>query len=173
MLVGLCGAAGSGKSTIADALRTRHGFKVVSFADPLYEAVSLITGVDVCRLKDRAFKESPLPGIGKSPRHLLQTLGTEWGRQMVSPDIWVSAAMARVESYGTVIADVRFDNEADAIRSRGGKVLYVVRPGWRCLGEGEARHSSEQGVSLEKINGVIDNSGTVDSLLEQVEKHIL
>lgn len=174
MLIGLCGAAGCGKTTVAEGLRDRHGFKILSFADPLYEAVSAITGVPVERLKDRAVKEVELAGVGKSPRFLLQTLGTDWGREMVDRDIWVKAAMTRVTGdEDVVIADVRFDNEADAIRDRGGQVLYVVRPGWRCLRDEEASHASEQGVSVEKIDGYVTNDGTVDHLLEQVVGRII
>lgn len=169
MLIGLCGAAGCGKTTIAEGLRDRHGFKILSFADPLYDAVSVITGVPVERLKDRAVKEVELAGIGKSPRFLLQTLGTDWGRRMIDENIWVNAAMARVaDDEDVVIADVRFDNEADAIRDRGGRVLYVIRPGWQCLMAAEASHASERGVSIEKIDGYLTNDGTVDQLLEQV-----
>ena len=79
MLVGLCGAAGAGKNTVADFLTDSDGctFMQLAFADPLYECVSTITGLPVARLKDRDVKEAVLPWLGKSPRQLLQTLGTE------------------------------------------------------------------------------------------------
>lgn len=174
MLIGLCGAAGSGKTTIAEGLRDRHGFRVLSFADPLYDAVAAITGVPVERLKDRAVKEVELPGIGRSPRYLLQTLGTDWGRAMVDENLWINAAMARVAvGEDVVIADVRFDNEAQAIRDRGGRVFYVVRPGWRCLKSTEATHSSERGVCVEKIDGYITNDGTIDQLLDDFAGRII
>lgn len=174
MLIGLCGAAGCGKTTVAEGLRDRYGYRVLSFADPLYDAVSAITGVPVERLKDRAVKEAELPGIGKSPRFLLQTLGTDWGRAIVDEDIWVKAAMARVSGdENVVIADVRFDNEADAIRGRGGVVFYVVRPGWRCLAAETSKHASERGISMDRIDAFIDNSGTVDQLLEGVIGRII
>lgn len=174
MLVGLCGPAGCGKTTIAEGLRDRRGFTIVSFADPLYAAVSAITGLPVDELKDREVKERELPGIGRSPRYLLQTLGTEWGRNLVSPDIWINAALSRVGKYeDAVIADVRFDNEADAIIERGGLVLYVIREGWHCLEKETAEHASERGVALEKIDAFVENSGSVDRLLERVMQLIL
>lgn len=174
MLIGLCGAAGCGKTTVAEGLRDRCGYRIVSFADPLYDAVSAITGVPVDRLKDRAVKEAELEHIGKSPRYLLQTLGTDWGRRLVNENVWVNAAMARIAAdEDIVIADVRFDNEADAIRDRAGKVFYVIRPGWQCLQSSEATHASEQGVSVEKIDGYIANDGTVDQLLSRVTELII
>lgn len=174
MLIGLCGPAGCGKTTVAEALRDQHGFTLISFADPLYAAVSAITGLSVDELKDRGIKESPLPGIGKSPRFLLQTLGTEWGRDIVSPTLWIDLAMQRAERAGdAVIADVRFDNEAQAIRGRGGRVFYIMRQGWACLGSDTAGHASERGVSLENIDGYIANDGTLDQLLEAATRDII
>jgi hypothetical protein len=46
---------------------------------------------------DRQLKETPLPVIGKSPREIMQTLGTEWGRRLVNPDLWVCLAEREVE----------------------------------------------------------------------------
>jgi hypothetical protein len=174
MLIGLCGPAGCGKTTVAEALQDRHGFTVISFADPLYGAVSAITGLSTDELKDRSIKESPLPGIGKSPRFLLQTLGTEWGRTMVSKTLWIDLAMGRAEKAdNAVIADVRFDNEAEAIRERGGKVFYITRPGWQCLEAKSFFHPSEKGVSMTLIDGYIENDGTVDQLLLQASQNIM
>lgn len=174
MLIGLCGPAGCGKTTVAERLRDHRGYKIVSFADPLYDAVSLITGVPVGKLKDRATKEAELPGFGRSPRFLLQTLGTDWGRDMVSENIWVQAAMTRIRpDEDVVIPDVRFDNEAEAIVDRGGKVFYVVRPGWRCLEPAQAAHASERGVGMGNIAGFIDNSGTIDQAVSNLLERII
>lgn len=174
MLIGLCGAAGCGKTTVAESLRDQHGFTLISFADPLYAAVSAITGLSIDELRDRRIKEAPLPGIGRSPRFLLQTLGTEWGRDMVSPTLWIDLAMSRAaRAENAVIADVRFDNEAQAIRARGGRVFYIMRKGWACLQADTSGHSSERGVSIENIDGYITNDGTLDQLLEAAARDII
>ena len=174
MLVGLCGAAGAGKNTLADFLTDSSGgpFVQIAFADPLYECVSTITGLPVARLKDRDVKEAVIPWLGKSPRQLLQTLGTEWGRGTVHPEIWIRIAMERagkwLEFNSVVITDVRFDNEAQAIVDAGGEVWCVTRPGWRCLVDAAAAHSSEAGVSDHLIARTIDNSGSLDDLRVQL-----
>lgn len=169
MLIGLCGAAGSGKNTVANLL-TESGLCVqLAFADPLYQCVSAIAGLPVSRLQDRAVKEAEIPWLGKSPRQLLQSLGTEWGRDAVHPEIWIRIAMERASRHlsvglAVVITDVRFDNEAAAIVAAGGEVWKVVRPGWRCLSGDAATHPSEAGVSERLIARTIDNSGSLDAL---------
>lgn len=170
MLIGLTGAAGAGKDTVASLL----GGKITAFADPLYECVSLMTGIPVDRLRDRAVKEAVIPWIGKSPRQLLQTLGTEWGRRMVSDEIWVRSLFERVrpllEAGETVIVtDVRFDNEAEAIAAAGGEVWRIVRPQWRCLSGDAAAHASERGVGDHLVARTIVNGGSVDDLKAAIQ----
>ena len=171
MLIGLCGAAGAGKNSVAELLTDSDGctFMQMAFADPLYQCVSTITGLPVAKLKDRVVKEAVLPWLGKSPRQMLQSLGTEWGRGMVHDEIWIRIAMEQASQRLTVgrsvvITDVRFDNEAQAIIDAGGEVWKVTRPGWRCLADEAAAHQSEAGVSDHLITRTIYNSGSLDDL---------
>lgn len=169
MLIGLTGAAGAGKDTVARMLVEAHGGRIAAFAGPLYDFVATITGIPAHRLADRAVKEAVIPWLGKSPRQLLQTLGTEWGRQSVSEDIWVRSLLERIKPWRdagllVVVTDVRFDNEADAIADAGGEVWRVVRPGWRCLTEDAQKHASEAGVSDRLVALTLTNDGTLDDL---------
>lgn len=172
MIIGLCGLAGSGKDEVAAILSRRHRFAAISFAGPIYKAVSEVTGLPPDWLKDRGHKERAIPWLGKSPRELLQTLGTEWGRGMVREDIWIKIAMRRASEYEregwhVVITDVRFQNEAETIRHAGGQVWRVERPG-AGLGGPAGEHSSEQGVPDHLVNQVVRNVGTLDDLDEAV-----
>ena len=176
ILIGLCGAAGCGKGSAAYRLVNAHGFREMAFADPLYAAVAAITGKTADWLKDRVHKERPIPWCGgKSPRELLQLLGTEFGREMIHTDIWVMRAMRSVQKAreeglaGVVITDVRFDNEAAAIREEGGFIIEVVRPGDGCLSGAAAQHASEAGISREHILASIGNYGTLDDLASSVD----
>lgn len=86
-----------------------------------------------------------------TPRKLMQLIGTEAGRNILHPNIWVNALFAdykSINSEGTfyneklktrtacattiypnwVITDVRFPNEVRAIKDRGGVVIRVNRP---------------------------------------------
>jgi len=171
MLIGLCGPAGAGKNTVADFL---SGFTQIAFADSLYECVSTITGIPVAKLKDRDMKESVIPWLGKSPRQMLQSMGTEWGRDTIHPEIWIRIAMNRAgqemaAGRSVVINDVRFDNEAQAVIEAGGEVWQVTRPGWTCLAAEAAVHQSEAGISRHLIARTIDNSGSLDDLRLQLD----
>lgn len=174
MIIGLSGAAGSGKNAVADALTGKYWFKTVALADPLYEAVAAITGLSVAELQDRRLKEEPIDWIGKSPRQLLQSLGTEWGRGMVSESLWVDHLFRRLDALvaagvNAVVTDVRFDNEARELRDRyGARIWRIVRPTGAVDSEA-MRHSSEAGISPELIDVTIQNSGSLDYLREIVE----
>lgn len=176
MILGLCGAAGAGKNTVADRLCQQHGWIQFGFADPVYAAVSAATGIPVPRLRDRETKEKPIEWLGKSPRELLQTLGTEWGRTMVRDDIWVQIAMRQAEKClaylkgtgGVVLTDVRFANEVAAIKAAGGLIWKVSRPE-TFLADEAARHSSEAGIAYDLVDAELINGSTIAALHNAVD----
>lgn len=158
MILGLSGAAGAGKSTAADILVREHGFVRVKFAGPLKAMLrGYLTHLDcdaatIERLIEGDLKEQPTSLLsGASPRYVMQTLGTEWGREFIHPDFWINAWTAqarRIAATGrSVVADdCRFENEASAIRQAGGFVLRLKRPG---AGLTETQHRSEAGVEAD------------------------
>lgn len=165
-LIGITGRAGAGKNTVAAMV---PGAVTIQLADPLYAMVAAMTGFPESILRDRAWKERALPGIGKSPRQLLQTLGTEWGRDIIDRDIWLTLCQRRVEQLAeagwetVVVADIRFDNEAAWVRRSGGEVWEVVRH-HDGIGQGVRYHSSEAGVSPDLVDRRIVNDGSLDEL---------
>lgn len=132
-LVGITGYAGSGKSTAARHLIDNHGFVPVKFAGPLKSMMRCL-GIGEAEIEGH-LKELPSAILGgKTPREAMQTLGTEWGRAMISPNLWVNAAMSVVDTVldhdgRVVIDDLRFENEAVAIKERGGIIIRIDRPG--------------------------------------------
>jgi hypothetical protein len=160
-VVGFAGYAGAGKNAAADAL----GGLVLGFADPLYAGLAVMLGVPESALRDRATKELPLP-LGRSPRHLLQTLGTEWGRDLVRGDLWIYRARQRVAEAARLgadviaFSDVRFANELAFIRGElGGQVWWIDRPG--VVG---GSHPSENSLTADQCDRVIRNDGSRDQL---------
>jgi hypothetical protein len=149
MIIGLAGYAGVGKSTAARAL-VELGWERHRFAAPMKKMLLslLIEGgigfITAMEMVDGKLKEDPHELLGgKSPRYALQTIGTEWGRGLFGQNFWVNQTMAKIKpsiSKGKriVIDDVRFPNEASAIRAAGGKTIRIQRGNNRW-----AEHSSE------------------------------
>lgn len=157
MIIGLTGRKRSGKSTIAQAL-VHKGFAEFSFAEPIRTFTKILLGLDHAGLEEA--KENGIDWLdGVSPRHIMQTLGTEWGRKTIHPDIWIRYLTRRITAPANlnadiVISDIRFDNEAIALRELGAKIVRVERPGG-----GEDSHSSELGVSLRYVHFGVMNNG--------------
>lgn len=86
-----------------------------------------------------------------TPRLLLQLLGTECGRNIIHPNIWVNALMSKYKFEGCkpnkescetsngncnsskcysnwIITDVRFPNELQAVKERQGINIRIERP---------------------------------------------
>lgn len=127
MLIGLSGPLGAGKSLAARILSVAYVTPVVPFAGPL-KAMLEALGVPRENLHGTpAQKAAPLAMLGgKSAREAMQTLGTEWGRQLVTESLWRNAWLAAAGAHA-IADDVRFPDEAELIRSRGGIVLRIVR----------------------------------------------
>lgn len=136
MLLAITGPAGSGKTTASQVL-VDAGWVRVKMADPLkdmarcfFRTAGIAPG-DIEACIDGPMKETPLPELmGRTPRYIMQTLGTEWGRACVHPNVWTEIACAQILNQrqlgkSVVVDDVRFPNEAQLIRSLGGKILAL------------------------------------------------
>jgi hypothetical protein len=170
-LIGLYSPAPqSGKTTVANALVSAHGYQRVAFADPLKAMAcrfleSLGYRQDEAERLVYIDKATKIPALGVSVRHLLQTLGTEWGRTCVSPDVWLRCWTASAAQHPRVVVDdVRFTNEAELIRSMGGQVWLVVRPGVA----DSTGHASEGGLTGWEFDRVIHNDGTIEELIHDL-----
>lgn len=147
-----------------------QGYKRLSFADPLRNFVSHTLsmlghdGMDLVRNS----KENKISGLGVTPRQMMQTLGTEWGRACIHPDFWVMIAETDARSWmgqvDVAFDDVRFPNEAEMIRRLGGELWLVDRPG--VVYEGD--HASEGALADVLPDAVVHNSGSLEQLREIV-----
>lgn len=154
MLIGIYGRKRSGKNTLANAIAQQvPGTSILSFAAPLKELCMKVFGLTEEQVdgeeKEQGW-ESPLflddwiPFVEQetglklgrqfrtafSPRQVLQYLGTDYIRD-AQEDFWLRTAEFALDDLGghAVFSDVRFSNEAEFIRSRGGIVLETVRLG--------------------------------------------
>lgn len=169
--IGITGIAGSGKDTLANAIVQGSGGVKYSWALPLKQALNATFGWTMDMWDDRVWKETEIPWLGKSPRQLAQTLGTEWAREQVHPELWVMLGLQRFSEHCKtstapfIVADTRFDNEARAIRRNGGLVIKVLRDDAAPI----FAHRSEKGVSCELIDLTITNNGTIEELVSSFQ----
>lgn len=145
------------------------------YAAKLKQIVSLITGATMKELEDQEFKHTPM---GKqwqtgwrermnqpmTPRLMLQLIGTEGGRDLIHPNIWVLALMADYkEDSKWIVTDMRFPNEMDAVKSAKGITIRVTR------GDGNTgTHASETALDNGRFDYEIDNNASYEILVKQV-----
>jgi hypothetical protein len=121
-VIGLCGRAGSGKTSVAKYLEEEHGAKRFSFASPLKKMAQDLWGFTDEQVYGEAdVKETIDPRWGISPRQAMQNLG-QTARDHLGEKVWIDALFARVDSFGgfSVIEDLRYCNEARVLYRRGG-----------------------------------------------------
>ncbi len=142
-VIGLFGPTGSGKTTVAKEME-KHGWVRRSLAQPLRDMLSAIVPAE--HLLPTADKNVHLEVLGgNTVRQALQTLGTEWGRNCMSNDIWIRvlfqwAVEHKVEKL--VVDDARFTNEKTALCGFGARMVRVRRPS--TYFQSEISHSSEK-----------------------------
>lgn len=159
-LIGLTGFAGAGKDTVALLFERLAGYKPYAFAKPLKQALDVL---GIREPADRAQKEALIPGRNYSYRTAAQRLGTEWARSL-DPDFWINLATDFVQKNDrVVISDVRFENEANMVRSKGGTMIHIVGREPTVTGE-NLKHPSEKQLIVQVDDIVLDNSGDLHAL---------
>lgn len=189
MLIGLTGHAGTGKDSAA-AVLCACGWKSIAFADALRLEVAAAWRVDERLLMDRRTKELPIrqlmagggmnaswlrwvsvTGISliepRSPRWVLQ----QWGsfRRHADPLYWLQHVTYWVQyqrQHGVAnlaVTDVRFTNEAAALRGLGGHIVRVHRADMAALTAETANHESERHIEL-LADADIHNDGELSAL---------
>jgi len=214
MIVGFVGLIGSGKDTCADTLVSEGGYKRVSFATTLKDAVSAVFGWDREALEgnteeSRAWREEvdewwaeklEMPKL--TPRWVLQYWGTDVLRKGFHDDIWIASLESKLlqMKQDAVISDVRFPNEIKMIKRLRGKVYRIKRgpdPIWFDDAIKQNEHNKEALVTKnmiltdkmkeqhpdvhiseyawvgEKVDGVIENDGTLEDLGNAVRSQVL
>lgn len=108
-----------------------------------------------------------------TPRRILQTLGTEYGRYYLGPDTWIIYADRKAKSYHNsialaVITDGRFPNEPVAVLARGGAAWLIESAS--TIETSHASENSLDGFPRASYNHVIENpkDGNLDRLRGQV-----
>lgn len=133
----------SGKSEAAKWLRDKRGYRICKFANPIREM--LATLLEMCGYTNPEahalmfsdeYKDTPLVLLAGSPtpRDLMKSLGTEWGRELVHPGLWAVAAVGSMQQWpkhwNFVIDDLRFPNEWEILENFAATIIKVEREGY-------------------------------------------
>jgi len=164
-------------------------YRIITKGMPNYYVSTLEEAKEQIRHKNQRYVE-----IQMTPRLLIQLMGTECGRKIIHPDIWVNALMneykikptyqAEMLSLGTsnlqkekigkfiydklpnwVITDLRYPNEMDAIVKRKGITIRIERWIDRELTEDEA--TTMYAEELDDVYGIDDNG--IESMIDSAE----
>lgn len=170
-IIGFMGKARSGKDTSADYFCEKYNTTKIAFADSLKKRAMQEFGLtyDQCYGTE---KEVVIDKYNKSPREILQLMGTEWYRSIYE-DFWVECVFKKIRNEmiritsGIVISDVRFPNEVELINRLGGKVIEIRR------NQEEIKHNihtSETSLNDTWGDVIIDNDGDKELLYNGLDE---
>jgi len=147
--------------------------------------------------------------VKMTPRKILQLLGTECGREIIHPNIWINSLFSDYKSKldikhklageevdedyepqeddiidifpNWIITDVRFSNEAKAIKDREGILIRVERNNNKILNlsfdkntKNPSEHPSETALDdYKEWDYIIENNGTIENLIEKVREILI
>jgi len=178
-------------------LEEQSGWEIMKFAGKLKDIAEHLTGIHIDKFEDQEFKKTELGSewdyqidefntpTKMTVRDFLQKLGTDAMRMGLHDNVWVNALMADYKpeeswlntSLGEkpdvvypnwIITDVRFPNEAQAIKDKGGIIIRVDRPGVSPIND----HPSEIGLDdwkfdyrIANVSDIFALTGTVRNIL--------
>lgn len=211
-LIGLGGKLRAGKDAVGDYLEATHGYVKLGMSDALNEALLKLnpiiptgkyweSGYEHYMTYQDYHAAHGYVEAKKNPevRRLLQVLGTEVGREMISEDVWVSIAEKKIrehwaEGKQVVITAMRFPNEIEMLNRLGGLSLWIDRPdelrseglesslgtpitpvGFKERTEanrGISEHASENSVNADMFYQTIVNDSSLDELYQKIETAI-
>jgi len=172
-IIGLAGLMGAGKSAAAAYLEEHHGFRRIRIAGAIKDMARAFGLTE--REIEGDLKEVGCDMLGgRTPRYFMQKLGTEFGRDMITHDLWVRAWRRSVDAapdgVGVVVEDVRYGNECEAIRAASPFSL-IVRIQRSDASAGAAEHVSELQSFPHDV--LIRNDADIQSLHEKVNALLL
>jgi hypothetical protein len=190
MIIGVSGRIGHGKDEVAkiiqyltflethkieisyeqfkgSTLEMLTNWNVKKMAGKLKEVAGMLLNVAPSKFEDREFKNSLLGPEwgGMSIRTFLQKLGTEAMRNGLHEHTWANAFWVNyTEKENWIITDIRFPNEYESVKKRGGIMIHVHRP----IPIPENEHESELALMGAEFDYYILNDFGIDGLLRTI-----
>lgn len=149
----------------SELIPTTARFELKSFAGKLKEITSILCSHYVEDYERESFKKSIDPITGITNREVLQKIGESF-RSSLGEDIWIKALMTdyQAKKDNWIVTDVRYQNEADHIKNKGGILIRVNRNT-----HNNDNHKSEIDLDdYNKFDFIIDNNGSVEELIKKV-----
>lgn len=99
-------------------------------------------------------------------RQLLQVFGTEIAQTFFGKYIWVYLTLNNIKP--TIISDLRFKTEMQAIKNSGGIVIYINNP--KCKpGNHASERQIEEMYNSKEFDYIINNNGTLKDLFNSLK----
>ncbi|MGW1547514.1 deoxynucleotide monophosphate kinase family protein [Streptomyces sp. NPDC002346] len=171
--IGIVGRARVGKDTAGAWLVDNRGYRRIGFADALKDAALTLDPIVGTHWEGDQLVHDRLARVVRNlgwerakelreVRRTLQELGM--AIRAIDPEFWLRAALKKVTEANeagvpAVITDVRFPNEADALRRAGFHLVYIDRPGVPQLD-----HASEGALRAEDADYAFINDGDIPKL---------
>lgn len=180
-VIAFIGGKGSGKDTAFKAIEA-PGIVNIKFAEPLKEMLRtylrfrMVDRDVVERMLEGDLKELPCIALdGKSPRHAMQTLGTEWGRDLINSNIWINTARDRIayhvnQGRRVVITDCRFENEMDMLKDVFN--TYVFKVERNDYSAAVDHHLSESGIHTLPFDKQLSNDDSEEVFVNLVQSTV-
>ena len=158
-------------------LEEQSGWEVRKFAGKLKDIASHLTGIEIENFEDQEFKKTLLgpEWNNMTVREFLQKLGTDAMRDGLHPNTWVNALMCdykETDEYSPdwIVTDVRFPNEAQAIKDNGGIMIRVDKPGVEAINNHPSETSLNDWKFDYKVVNILDIY-TLKTTIENILKH--
>ncbi len=188
-LLGIHGLKKSGKTTFAEAVKKHidenYQYNVVKtgFAEPLKECCKILFGgadknyygTDDEKNEKAKFWEEVLGPKFASYRNIMQSIGTDIFRDQVDKDFWLAVMLRKINYIKTtpcnlmICDDIRFTNEADFIKAKGGVIIKVES---NRTSQNKDAHSSEAGLPIDFPYEFIVRCDRIDEMNEEIKTKI-
>lgn len=150
-----------------DELEDYSGWKIKKFATALKDICEIVSGENFHSddIKLNTFKHLKSGGVSISNREALQYIGTDLFRNSF-PNIWVDTLLKDYkETSNWIVTDVRFLNEAEAIKKLGGTLIRIERQQEK---DSASEHISETELDNYVFDYTINNDSDYINLYKQI-----
>jgi dephospho-CoA kinase len=173
MIIGLLGKKGSGKDTMADFLVEHYNFKQYTYATPLKKLCQDLFSLTEEQMNCHVQKETIDERWNKTPRQILQQVGTDLFRKHYDENIWVKILKEKLkmepDNQNIVVSDIRHQNELDTVTEFENCVIFhILRAG--C--DVSDQHSTENNIMKHENIITIKNNGSIQDFYENIKKEL-